>query len=117
MPPRRLSLAWYAQWHRSGPSDPVPDLVAGERWRLVVRLKRPHGTVNPHGFDVEAWLLQNGLRATGYVRDSDRTARLDAFAGRAADYVHRARENTRERIASALPACRGLTRRWSGRER
>ncbi len=56
--PRRLSLAWYAQWQKGGPSDPVPDLVAGERWRLVVRLKRPHGTVNPHGFDVEAWLLR-----------------------------------------------------------
>ncbi len=104
--PRRLSLAWYAQWRKDGPSDPVPDLVAGERWRLVVRLKRPHGTVNPHGFDVEAWLLQNGLRATGYVRNDGRNARLDAFAGRAADYVQRARENVRARIVAALPDAR-----------
>ena len=104
--PRRLSLAWYAQWQKGGPSDPVPDLVAGERWRLVVRLKRPHGTVNPHGFDVEAWLLQNGLRATGYVRSGEHNARLDAFAGRASDYVQRARENVRARIVAALPDAR-----------
>ncbi len=104
--PRRLSLAWYAQWQKGGPSDPVPDLAAGERWRLVVRLKRPHGTVNPHGFDVEAWLLQNGLRATGYVRNGERNARLDAFAGRASDYVQRARENVRARIVAALPDAR-----------
>ena len=81
--PARLSLAWYAQWQKDGTIDPVPALAAGERWRLVVRLKRPHGTVNPHGFDIEAWLLENNLRATGYVRKDERNARLDAFAGAA----------------------------------
>jgi competence protein ComEC len=101
--PARLSLAWYAQWQKGGLAVPVPAIVAGERWRLVVRLKRPHGTVNPHGFDVEAWLLENGLRATGYVRTDDRNGRLDAFAGRASDYVQRARENIRARILAALP--------------
>jgi len=104
--PGRLSLAWYAQWQKGGPADPVPEIVAGERWRLVVRLKRPHGNVNPHGFDVEAWLLENGLRATGYVRSGARNLRLDAFAGRAADHVQRAREGIRARIAAALPDSR-----------
>src|SRR4030095_1113669 len=69
--PERLSLAWYAQRRKDGDVDDVPDLVAGERWRLIVRLKRPHGTVNPYSFDVEAWLLENGFRATGYVRNDD----------------------------------------------
>ena len=101
--PARLSLAWYAQWQKGGSVVPVPGIAAGERWRLVVRLKRPHGTVNPHGFDIEAWLLENGLRATGYVRTDDRNARLDAFAGRASDYVQRTRENIRARILAALP--------------
>jgi competence protein ComEC len=41
---------------------------AGERWRFTVRLKRPHGNLNPHGFDYEAWLFERGIRATGYVR-------------------------------------------------
>ena len=57
--PERLSLAWYAQWQKGGLIEPVPAIAAAERWRLVVRLKRPHGTVNPHGFDVEAWLLES----------------------------------------------------------
>ena len=50
----------------------------------TVRLKRPHGTVNPHGFDVEAWLLENDLRATGYVRNDEgnRRARLHSPAAR-----------------------------------
>jgi competence protein ComEC len=101
--PEHLSLAWYAQRRKDGDVDDVPDLVAGERWRLVVRLKRPHGTVNPHGFDVEAWLLENGFRATGYVRNDDGNSRLASFAGRASDYVQRVRTAVRARIVAALP--------------
>ena len=101
--PARLSLAWYAQLGKDGAGEPPVQLAAGERWRLVVRLKRPHGNVNPHGFDIEAWLLENNLRATGYVRKDDRNARLHPFAGRPSDWVERARERVRARILAALP--------------
>jgi competence protein ComEC len=100
--PACISLSWYAQARKDGTDDAVPELIAGERWRLKVRLKRPHGTVNPHGFDVEAWLLENGLRATGYVRGDAVNVRVDAFAGRAGDYVERARTAVRDRIVGAL---------------
>ena len=72
--PARISLAWYRGWRRDleearedGPPA-APELHAGERWQLTVRLKRPHGNLNPDGFDYEAWLLEAGIRATGYVR-------------------------------------------------
>ncbi len=104
--PSTLSLAWYNAYARGGTFeaevDAVPSLHAGERWDLVVRLKRPHGTVNPNGFDVEAWLLQNNLRATGYVRKDDANRRVDVFAGRPTDYVARTREAIRARMLSAL---------------
>ena len=101
--PPQLSLVWYAPRAKDdAPADP-PSLAAGERWRLVVRLKRPHGTVNPHGFDVEAWLLENGFRATGYVRDDAANVRLAPFAGRVIDYIQRARAALRTRILAALP--------------
>ncbi len=101
--PARLSMAWFAPMKKGGEVDPIPAISAGERWRMTVRLKRPHGTVNPHGFDIEAWLLENNLRATGYVRTAASNARLDAFAGRPSDYVERARERIRARILAALP--------------
>jgi competence protein ComEC len=41
---------------------------AGETWRLLVRLNRPHGYQNPGGFDYEAYLFRHRLRAKGYVR-------------------------------------------------
>jgi competence protein ComEC len=72
--PRRILLSWY----HGGLEDEWRDGLAirpGERWRFTVRLKRPHGNANPHGFDYEAWLFERGLRATGYVRPrADRAA-------------------------------------------
>lgn len=74
--PSRIGLAWYrverdeTALGLGGPGGVLPSLPvrAGERWRFTVRLKRPHGNLNPHGFDYEAWLLERGIRATGYVR-------------------------------------------------
>jgi len=58
--PEKIRLSWYY-------GRPVN---AGERWQLEVRLKPPHGFMNPGGFDYEAWLFQHGIQATGYVRKS-----------------------------------------------
>lgn len=42
---------------------------AGETWRLLARLSRPHGYQNPGGFDYEAHLFRERIRAKGYARD------------------------------------------------
>jgi len=63
----KVSLSWYGK---------LPQLHSGERWQLTVRLKHPHGFLNPGGFDYEAWLLQQRLRATGYVRNGADNKRL-----------------------------------------
>jgi len=101
MVPSRLSLAWYPLRGRDGDLAP-PEIHAGERWRLLVRLRRPHGNANPAGFDLEAWMLEQNLRASGYVRSDSGNARLDAFAGRPKDYLERAREALRLRMLKAL---------------
>lgn len=98
--PSRISLAWYGI--RGEEELDVPAVRAGERWSLTVRLRRPHGNVNPGGFDLEAWLLSQGLRATGFVTADGRNVRATEFAGRFRDHVQRARERVRERIRAAL---------------
>ena len=106
--PKRISLAWFAPRSINTPGArgeatlALPIIHAGERWALTVRLKRPHGNVNPDGFDLEAWFLEHNLRATGYVRDSPANVRLSPFAGRVRDHVQRARERIRLRIVEAL---------------
>ncbi|MCK9686698.1 DNA internalization-related competence protein ComEC/Rec2 [Scleromatobacter humisilvae] len=67
--PSRVWLAWSRNQRddRAVAASPAP-LRAGQRWRLPVRLRRPHGAMNPDGFDAELWLFDQGLRATGTVR-------------------------------------------------
>jgi competence protein ComEC len=65
--PPRLALGWYTQFHdETWLDDPRPELRAGQRWRLPLRLKRPHGGLNPHGFDVELLWFEQGVGATGW---------------------------------------------------
>ena len=67
--PPRIALGWYRNdADEAQLEDPRAELRAGQRWRLPVRLKQPHGAMNPAGFDVELWWWEQGLRATGYVR-------------------------------------------------
>jgi competence protein ComEC len=102
--PERISLAWYKEGGRSTTAEAAaPQINAGERWRLTVRLKRPHGTLNPHGFDFEQWALERNIRASGYVRKGDENLRLDGMVNRPAYQVERLREEIRERFLANLP--------------
>lgn len=77
----------------------------GERWRFTVRLKRPHGDVNPYGFDFEAWLLERGIRATGYVRDG---TLLKGFVARPFYLIESMREKLRKRILDTHSSYSGV---------
>ena len=89
--PARMDVGWYGGAFSAGPSvlvdsdtaamgeSTAPQLVlnrlpavvrAGERWTMPIRVKAPHGSRNPHGFDYELWLWEQGVQATGYVRAS-----------------------------------------------
>ena len=46
------------------------NVKAGERWTMLLRIKAPHGSHNPRGFDYELWLWEQGVQALGYVRAS-----------------------------------------------
>lgn len=76
--PRRLSLRWYsAPFGQPGRSSTRP-VVPGERWRLGVKLAPPHGNLNRHGFDFEAWLFERDIGAVGSVVRKVAPLRLDA---------------------------------------
>jgi competence protein ComEC len=98
--PPHVALSWYAGQH--GARQAVGDVQPGQRWQLTVRLQRPHGNANPGGFDYEAWLLEQGVRATGYVRAGDDNKQLSAFVASPGVVVERARAALRTRIQDAL---------------
>ena len=57
------------------------NLQPGQRWRWLLRLRPPHGFANPGGFDYEAWLLQENISATGYLRSHADNQLLAAHSG------------------------------------
>jgi competence protein ComEC len=95
--PGHISLTWYEE-----PGRPLPDLRPGQRWQLSVRLRRPHGTANPHGFDSEVWLLERNLRAVGYVRAEPAATMVDLSVPRPRYWIERVRQAARERILGVL---------------
>jgi competence protein ComEC len=121
--PSHLALGWYRPLRESAKTaaSNVPDLRPGQRWRLTVRLKRPHGSANPFGFDYEFWMLEEGLRASGYVRpgvdpvdaddgdDADAapappttTRKLADFVWSPNNVVERVRTHLRDRVLTVL---------------
>jgi len=109
--PRHLSLSQYSEFARSYESgaptkltatDFRPGFHAGERWQLTVRLKRPHGTANPHVFDFEAWALERNIRASGYVRKAADSKRIAAVVLKPAYLVEMVREKIHARMTAVL---------------
>ena len=61
--PSRIRVAWYRS----------PEIIkGGECWSFLLRLKSPHGSLNPGTFDYEAWLFRQGIGATATVREAQR---------------------------------------------
>ena len=85
--PGRIRVAWYRS----------EEIVRGsDCWRFLLRLKSPHGSLNPGGFDYEAWLFRQGIGATATVREAQRCDGQDAQVLRGGmDAVLRAAEDDR----------------------
>lgn len=82
-----VTVSWY---------DGAPGLQPCTRWRLLLRLKRPRGLLDPGSADSERSALERGVVATGYVRDDPGNAPL---AG-----AHRCIDGVRDAIAHGIAA-------------
>lgn len=103
--PSQLLLGWYGSktWGSQDVGEPPPWVRAGDRWRLPVRLKAPHGHMNPHGFDYELWLWEQKLQATGYVRAGPRDPAPVRLGTSLAHPIERWRQDARESIERQIP--------------
>ena len=86
--PRRIRASWYRD------AQPVR---GGECWQFELRLRTPHGSMNPGSFDYEGWLFQQGIGATASVREA---ARCDAVEGSA---LLRWRQHIADRLQQWVP--------------
>lgn len=137
--PPRLELGWYRDgWGERSETQPSNLPIdsdsggdsqasgaawtphAGERWRMTVRLKAPHGARNPQGFDYELRMWEQGVQATGYVRLGRKDAppqRLDPAQTFGAEAVLRRREQVRDAILQQLSGTSAVEPSKRGDER
>jgi competence protein ComEC len=103
--PRHISLNFYRDIGSAKPEN-APSLTnyfhAGERWQFTVRLKRPHSTYNPHGFDFEAWALAENMRATGTIHSKSGYKKLNNFVFKPNYIVEHYREKIGNHISQTL---------------
>jgi competence protein ComEC len=51
--------------------EPAWQVQQGQRVKLWVKVKPPHGLANEAGFNYQQWLFSEGINATGYVKSDD----------------------------------------------
>jgi competence protein ComEC len=98
VPPPLVSLSWSPSGDDGALAGPHVELTAGQRWRLPVRLRRPHAAMNPHGFDGELWLFEQGFGATGTVRNTVAGPRAVLLAPPQGRWIERARQSVRDAV-------------------
>lgn len=95
-PPAQVRLGWYAR-----PGQALPEVRGGDCLRVQARLNSPWSTVNPAGFDYQAWLLERGIVVSGGVH-SAQILPSSACAGGARAWLDRWRGEIRARLQAAL---------------
>ncbi|MGQ3089361.1 DNA internalization-related competence protein ComEC/Rec2 [Methylophilus sp.] len=102
--PPRVRLHLYQQSYRGAvaSSPALPQLQAGERWQWRVRLKRPHATRNPHGFDYAGWCLANQIGAGGSIVSKAPMRRLQKLVWQPSALIAYSRARVGERIEKVL---------------
>jgi competence protein ComEC len=108
--PKHIALNYYQgnTWYTS--SDRINEglllrpskFKAGERWQFTVRLKRPHTTYNPHGYDFEAWALAHNIRAMGSIRNKSGMQKVSDFVWRPSYVVEYCRQKVGNRMMQVI---------------
>ena len=80
--PALISVGWFAPEDKTQSAKPTCDWCVwpSEQWRLPVKLQQVHGYRNPYGFDLELWMWQQGIGASGSVQAGQPAQRLQAAA-------------------------------------
>lgn len=85
--PEKIRLSWFF---------PKQKIKANQHWQFTVKLKKPHGRLNPGGFDYERWLFVQNIGATGYVRNKPKPRLV------ATNSIWQSVDDLRQKIADRL---------------
>lgn len=87
---RRYLVTWYR---------PPQDIQAGDRWRLMLRLRRLQGLANKSAFDLERWAMAQGIHGRASVVEGHKTSHYVS--------LNRLRGNLLKSLQYGLPESQG----------
>jgi competence protein ComEC len=82
-------------------NNPLLQLYAGDEWQFNVKLKKTYATLNPGGFDYEAYAFAEGIVANGYISAKEKGILLSSHWYH--DPVDRVRQFFQNKINKNLP--------------
>ena len=100
--PRHIVVTWNAAFRSK---TTLPELIPGQRWRMALLLRPPRSSMNPTGFDSEAIMFAQGVRATGRVRGQPQLLDTET-AGRPDIWLQRLRYSLRQQMLASLGGAR-----------
>jgi len=90
--PKKIRVALY-QFANKGELN----VQAGERYQLLLKLRRPRSSLNFSGFDYETWLFTQGIHANAYVKKHEANIMLATESNFVAK-ISKLREGVRKKI-------------------
>ena len=84
----RIEVSWYRG---------EESVKGGDCWKLVLRMRAPHGSLNPGGFDFERWLFEQDIGAIATVRGAQRCTESSGYR------LLRARQAIADQVEEWLP--------------
>lgn len=91
--PKKLRLSYYGFIEQP--------FQSGEWLQLEVKLKRPHGFMNPRLFDYQRWLIGKGYSATGYIKQIHQRSNAASHLGLTVGAIDRWRDRIARDIADS----------------
>ena len=98
--PERIYLSWQPAWRNP---QAIPEVIPGQRWKIMAKLKRPYGSLNQHTFDFERWSFHQDFGASGSVRSGELLLDKDIAWTEFELRMELARWHLRKKIQSMLP--------------
>ena len=96
--PRHIVVTWNAAFRSK---TTLPELIPGQWWRIALLLLPPRSSMNHTGFDSEAIMFAQGVRATGRVRGQPQLLDTET-AGRPDIWLQRLRYSLRQQMLASL---------------
>lgn len=98
--PKQIYLSWQPAWRNP---EPIQNIIPGQCWRFMAKLKCPYGSLNPYTFNFERWAFHKDFGESGSVRSGELLLEQGIAWADVGLRMEVSRWRLRQKIQSSLP--------------